>query len=106
MTRYCSRARRLAAGIKIGYFTADDAYGDNPALRAWLEGHQVNYAMTISRDTPITSPTGTYATKPTLAEATTSDNNSSATPCGCSSSRSMTSKAEDLFVVSLLARTV
>jgi SRSO17 transposase len=51
-------ARLLDDGIDIGWFTADEAYGDNPKLRAWLETQQINYVMAISCDTPFTTPTG------------------------------------------------
>jgi SRSO17 transposase len=51
-------ARLLDAGIEVGWFTADEAYGDNPGLRAWLETHEVNYVMAISCDTAFATPTG------------------------------------------------
>jgi SRSO17 transposase len=51
-------ARLLKQGIDIGWFTADEAYGDNPALRAWLEAQQVNYVMAISCNTRLNTPTG------------------------------------------------
>jgi SRSO17 transposase len=40
--------RLLDAGIEVGWFTADEAYGDNPGLRAWLDTQQINYVMAIS----------------------------------------------------------
>jgi SRSO17 transposase len=51
-------ARLLEQGVQIGWFTADEAYGDNPGLRAWLETQQVNYIMAISCDTHFATPTG------------------------------------------------
>jgi SRSO17 transposase len=51
-------ARLLEQGVQIGWFTADEAYGDNPGLRAWLETQQVNYVMAISCDTRFATPTG------------------------------------------------
>jgi hypothetical protein len=48
----------LEQGIRHGWFTADEAYGDNPGSRAWLEGQQINYVMTISCDTQPKDPTG------------------------------------------------
>jgi SRSO17 transposase len=51
-------ARLLDAGIEVGWFTADEAYGDNPGLRAWLETHEVNYVMAVSCDTAFATPTG------------------------------------------------
>jgi SRSO17 transposase len=50
--------RLLEQGIDIGWFTADEAYGDNPGLRAWLETEQLNYVMAISRDHRFATPTG------------------------------------------------
>lgn len=51
-------ARLLDAGIAVGWFTADEAYGDNPGLRTWLETQQVDYVMAISCDTAFATPTG------------------------------------------------
>jgi SRSO17 transposase len=50
--------RLLDAGIEIGWFTADEAYGDNPGLRTWLETEQLNYVMAISCDHRFATPTG------------------------------------------------
>ncbi|MGH3628533.1 MAG: IS701 family transposase [Sciscionella sp.] len=51
-------ARLLDAGVGIGWFTADEAYGDNPGLRAWLEGNDLNYVMAVSCDQRFITPTG------------------------------------------------
>lgn len=51
-------ARLLDAGVDIGAFTADEAYGDNPGLRTWLESQHVNYVMAMSCDTRFATPTG------------------------------------------------
>jgi SRSO17 transposase len=51
-------ARLLEQGIDIGWFTADEAYGDNPGLRIWLETQQLNYVMAISCDARFVTPTG------------------------------------------------
>jgi SRSO17 transposase len=40
------------------WFTADEAYGDNPGLRDWLDEHDLNYVMAISCDTHFSTPTG------------------------------------------------
>jgi SRSO17 transposase len=40
------------------WFTADEAYGDNPALRDWLDTQDLNYVMAISCDAHFTTPTG------------------------------------------------
>ncbi len=50
--------RLLAQGVPIGWFTGDEAYGDNPGLRTWLDTQQINYVMVISCDTPFATPTG------------------------------------------------
>jgi SRSO17 transposase len=51
-------ARLLDSGIDVGWFTADEAYGDNPGLRTWLDTQQINYVMAISCDTRFVTPTG------------------------------------------------
>ncbi len=51
-------AQLLEQGVRIGWFTADEAYGDNPGLRAWLKTQQINYVMAISCDTHFATPTG------------------------------------------------
>ena len=51
-------ARLLDAGVAVDWFTADEAYGDNPGLRTWLETQRINYVMAISCDTAFTTPTG------------------------------------------------
>jgi SRSO17 transposase len=40
------------------WFTADEAYGDNPGLRDWLDAQDLNYVMAVSRDAHFTTPTG------------------------------------------------
>jgi SRSO17 transposase len=50
--------RLLDAGVEVDWFTADEAYGDNPGLRDWLDTQQINYVMAISCDTQFTTPTG------------------------------------------------
>ena len=44
--------------MDIGWFTADEAYGDNPGLRTWLEHQQVKYVMAVSCDTRFATPSG------------------------------------------------
>jgi SRSO17 transposase len=51
-------ARLVDSGADVGWFTADEAYGDNPGLRAWLDTEQINYVMAISCDTRFSTPTG------------------------------------------------
>lgn len=40
--------RLLDAGVSVPWFTADEAYGDNPRLRTWLHDHDLNYVMAVS----------------------------------------------------------
>jgi SRSO17 transposase len=42
----------------LPWFTADEAYGDNPGLRGWLDEQNLNYVMAISCDARFTTPTG------------------------------------------------
>ncbi len=39
-----------AAGVPFAWVTADEAYGDNRPLRAFLEEQQVSYVLVVSRD--------------------------------------------------------
>jgi SRSO17 transposase len=39
--------RALAAGVPAGWVTGDEVYGGNPALRGWLERHQMPYVLAI-----------------------------------------------------------
>ncbi len=42
----------------VGRFTADEAYGDNPGLRIWLDEQEIDYVMAVSCDARFTTPTG------------------------------------------------
>ena len=50
--------RLLTAGQRPAWFTADEAYGDNPGLRTWLETQNLNYVMAICCDQRLVTPTG------------------------------------------------
>ena len=50
--------RAIRAGIPFGWVTADEAYGDNGPLRAWLEEQRVSYVVAVSRDHIIITPAG------------------------------------------------
>jgi SRSO17 transposase len=50
--------RVLDCGVGVGWFTADEAYGDNPGLRTWLETYNLNYVMAVSCDQRFTTPRG------------------------------------------------
>jgi SRSO17 transposase len=42
----------------VPWFTADEAYGDNPGLRAWLDQQDINFVMAVSCDARFSTPTG------------------------------------------------
>lgn len=50
--------RLLDSGVTVGWFTADEAYGDNPGLRVWLRQRGLAYVMAVSCDQRFTTPTG------------------------------------------------
>jgi SRSO17 transposase len=39
--------RALDAGVPASWVTADEVYGQDPALRGWLEGRQMAYVLAI-----------------------------------------------------------
>jgi len=43
-------ARAFAAGVPAAWVTADEVYGDDGALRAWLEEHDKPYVLAVSCD--------------------------------------------------------
>jgi len=47
-----------AAGRLRGWFTADEAFGQNPGLRDWLSAHQVPYVLATRNDDLLTCPDG------------------------------------------------
>jgi len=50
--------RLLDAGDDVEWFTADEAYGDNPGLRSWCEQAGLNYVMAISCAHPFVTAAG------------------------------------------------
>jgi SRSO17 transposase len=48
-------ARAIAAGVPFSWFTADEAYGQNPGLRTWLEEQDVAYVMATRCDDEVAS---------------------------------------------------
>ena len=50
--------RAVGAGIPFAWITADEAYGDNGPLRAFLEEQQLSYVLAVARDHVITTPAG------------------------------------------------
>jgi SRSO17 transposase len=47
--------RAVAAGVPFAWFTADEAYGQNPGLRGWLESRDIAYVMATRRDHEVPS---------------------------------------------------
>jgi SRSO17 transposase len=50
--------RAIIARVPFAWVTADEAYGDNGPLRRFLEHHQVNYVLAISRSHHIDTAAG------------------------------------------------
>src|SRR5215212_3943847 len=50
--------RALEAGVPVGWVTADEVYGNSPALRGWLETRQLPYALAVKATEPLPSPRG------------------------------------------------
>src|SRR2546430_17308431 len=44
--------RGVAGGVPSSGFTADEAYGQNPGLRDWLEEQQISYVMAVPGSEP------------------------------------------------------
>jgi SRSO17 transposase len=47
--------RTVAAGVPFAWFAADAEFGQNPGLRAYLEGRQIAYCMAIPKTTDVTT---------------------------------------------------
>jgi hypothetical protein len=41
-----------ATGALQGWFTGDEAFGQNPGLRDWLAAHEVPYVLATARASP------------------------------------------------------
>jgi SRSO17 transposase len=48
-------ARTLAAGMPFAWFAADEEFGQNPGLCAYLEREQIAYCMAVPKNTDITT---------------------------------------------------
>ena len=59
--------RAVAAGVPFAWFTADEAFGQNPGLRAHLQGAGLAYVMAIPKNTEFTDATGQSRTIDTFA---------------------------------------
>jgi len=46
--------RAVKAGVPFAWFAADEVYGQNPKLRAWLERQEISYVMAVPCDEPVT----------------------------------------------------
>jgi SRSO17 transposase len=47
--------RAIAASVPFAWFTADEAYGQNPGLRGWLEEQDIAYVMATRCDDEVAS---------------------------------------------------
>lgn len=54
--------RTLLAGVPFAWFAADEEFGQNPGLRAYLEERQVSYVMAVPKNTEFTGTTGSAGT--------------------------------------------
>ncbi|TWH71068.1 DDE superfamily endonuclease [Micromonospora olivasterospora] len=52
--------RAITAGVPFSWFTADEAYGQNPGLRGWLEEQDIAYVMATRCDDEV--PSGLHTT--------------------------------------------
>lgn len=52
--------RAVEAQVLFSWFTADEAYGQNPRLRGWLEDRDIAYVMATRRDDEV--PSGLHTT--------------------------------------------
>ena len=50
--------RALDARVPAGWVTADEVYGNSPALRGWLEVRQLPYVLAVKATEPLPSPRG------------------------------------------------
>ena len=50
--------RALDAGVPFAWFAADEEFGQNPGLRAFLEEHEISYVMAIPENTEFTDQEG------------------------------------------------
>jgi SRSO17 transposase len=52
--------RAVEAGVPFAWFTADEAYGQNPGLRDWCERQDIHYVMATRKDHEV--PSGLHTT--------------------------------------------
>jgi SRSO17 transposase len=56
------------AGVPFAWFTADEEFGQNPGLCAWLEQNRIPYVMAVPKNTRFTDPTETTVQLDQLAK--------------------------------------
>jgi len=54
--------RAVAAGVPFAWFLADEEFGQNPGLRAFLEDEHIAYVMAAPKNTEFTDACGQHAT--------------------------------------------
>jgi hypothetical protein len=59
--------RAREAGVPFAWFTADEEFGQNSGVRAYLEETSTSYVMSIPKNTEITTASGTTATIENIA---------------------------------------
>jgi SRSO17 transposase len=60
--------RALEAGVPAGWVTADEVYGNSPALRGWLENRQLPYVLAVKATEPLRGRSGPSVSAVRLAE--------------------------------------
>jgi SRSO17 transposase len=60
--------RALEAGVPAGWVTADEVYGNSPALRGWLETRQLPYVLAVKATEPLRGRSGPSVSAVRLAE--------------------------------------
>lgn len=50
--------RALKAGVPFAWFAADEEFGQNPGLRAWLQERRIAYVMGVPKNTEFTTADG------------------------------------------------
>ncbi|WP_165945665.1 IS701 family transposase [Micromonospora sp. KC606] len=58
-------SRAIAAGVPFAWFSADEAFGQNPGLRDWLEEQDIAYVMATRNDDEV--PAGLHTVSPVKA---------------------------------------
>jgi SRSO17 transposase len=58
--------RAVAAGVPFAWFTADEAFGQNPGLRQWLEEQDIAYVMATRNDDEVPAGLHTLSSVKTM----------------------------------------